>query len=369
MNNKIVRKYIHGYNVKGRMYYYYRRNNRRFRIHSEPDTVEFEEEIRQIETAWESNELNPPPGTLNYVIARYKGGHRWAELRASTQYSYQRAFILVESFANLPIDTLSRSRILRIRDEEIFPRHGRWMANYFVTVMSILLGYAFDLGQISANPLAQRVRHIRRLAGTPAANRPWSMHEREAVLSAAAPHVRLVLALAMCTGLRKRDVFSAKLSDMSDHRIRVRTRKRDIPVSLPIHPILADALRSRPRSSAEEICVNRSGRPWTPDGFDSVWHSLRAKLQERGEIERGLTLHGLRHTLGTLLKEAGIDDGSIADVLGQSTTAMARHYSREADLPRHVEDSVVSLRLVREFNENSSTSLSKKVANPHNERG
>lgn len=52
-----------------------------------------------------------------------------------------------------------------------------------------------------------------------------------------------------------------------------------------------------------------------------------------GKIGKGLTLHGLRHTLGKMLKEAGLSDGDIADILGQSGTAMARHYSREADLP------------------------------------
>jgi hypothetical protein len=44
-----------------------------------------------------------------------------------------------------------------------------------------------------------------------------------------------------------------------------------------------------------------------------------------------------------MLKEAGLDDGTIADILGQSSTSMARHYSREARLPQHAKDTIVGL--------------------------
>jgi hypothetical protein len=46
-----------------------------------------------------------------------------------------------------------------------------------------------------------------------------------------------------------------------------------------------------------------------------------------------------------MLKEAGLSDGDIADVLGQSGTSMARHYSREAALPDNTKAAVVSLKI------------------------
>ena len=48
----------------------------------------------------------------------------------------------------------------------------------------------------------------------------------------------------------------------------------------------------------------------------------------------GLTLKGLRHTVATILREMGKDARTIADMLGQKTEAMARHYSRRADMSR-----------------------------------
>ena len=49
-------------------------------------------------------------------------------------------------------------------------------------------------------------------------------------------------------------------------------------------------------------------------------------------IASGLTLKGLRHTVATTLREAGLDERRIADLLGQKTPSMALHYSRSANL-------------------------------------
>jgi integrase len=43
-------------------------------------------------------------------------------------------------------------------------------------------------------------------------------------------------------------------------------------------------------------------------------------------------LYGLRHTVAVILREAGADERTIADALGQKTIEMARHYARGADL-------------------------------------
>jgi integrase len=50
-----------------------------------------------------------------------------------------------------------------------------------------------------------------------------------------------------------------------------------------------------------------------------------------GKVGSGLTFHGLRHTVGTLLIEAGYDIDTVRRWLGQKTLAMAIHYSKTAD--------------------------------------
>jgi hypothetical protein len=45
------------------------------------------------------------------------------------------------------------------------------------------------------------------------------------------------------------------------------------------------------------------------------------RLEEQGKVGPGLTIHGLRHTSGTLMHELGFDKDTIADMLGQEDPA------------------------------------------------
>jgi integrase len=87
----------------------------------------------------------------------------------------------------------------------------------------------------------------------------------------------------------------------------------------------------RMQHSTITVCASTEGTPWTYIGLDGAWQRLRAKLLKTKEIEPGLTMKGLRHTVATILAEMGYDERTIADMLGQKTIEMARHYSRRAD--------------------------------------
>jgi integrase len=52
------------------------------------------------------------------------------------------------------------------------------------------------------------------------------------------------------------------------------------------------------------------------------------RLEAERKVERGLTIHGLRHTCGTLCRELGFDKDTIADLLGQEDAGMAEWYAR-----------------------------------------
>jgi integrase len=78
------------------------------------------------------------------------------------------------------------------------------------------------------------------------------------------------------------------------------------------------------------LAATSEGTSWTESGFNSSFYKLIGKLEETGKVAPGLTFHGLRHTVGTLLAEAGTDLDDIRRVLGQKTLAMAQHYSEGA---------------------------------------
>lgn len=74
--------------------------------------------------------------------------------------------------------------------------------------------------------------------------------------------------------------------------------------------------------------------PWTEDGFRTSVFKFLHGLEAEGKVGQGLTIHGLRHTCGTLLRELGYDKDTIADMLGQEDPGMAEWYARDADLSR-----------------------------------
>ena len=328
----------------GKVYYYYRRAGKRIPIKSEFGTAAFLREVADIEKKFIKSD-DSAPETLGFLIKSYKESQNFLELKEATRITYERAFLALKPFWSADIKDFKRSTIIELRDRVLLPKYKLWMANYAITVLSVLFRYGHDLGIVENNPLRERVRKLRNREKLPA-NRPWTVEERKVVLERAPPNLKIPLALAMCTGLRKTDVLSITMSSIVNDVISIRTSKRGVPVKLPLHPVLAEALATRPKVDAVQIALRSDGKPWTSDGFDSAWHRLKCELEAEGKIDKGLTIHGLRHTLGTLLKEAGAHDGEIADVLGQKSTAMARHYSKEAGISDKMSDVVRRLEIV-----------------------
>jgi integrase len=72
-----------------------------------------------------------------------------------------------------------------------------------------------------------------------------------------------------------------------------------------------------PQHEAITIAATTNGTPWTVSGFNSSFIKAIAKLQRAGAVDAGLTFHGLRHTVGTMLIEAGCDIDTVRRWLGQ----------------------------------------------------
>src|SRR5204863_7909156 len=114
--------------------------------------------------------------------------------------------------------------------------------------------------------------------------------------------------------------------------IAARRSKTGEPVFWPCPAPLIELLRDAPSNDAITLCANSDGKPWTPSGFRASWRKVKIALESEGLIGPGLTLYGLRHTVAVILREAGHDERTIADALGQKTIEMARHYAKGADL-------------------------------------
>jgi integrase len=106
---------------------------------------------------------------------------------------------------------------------------------------------------------------------------------------------------------------------------------------LPLHPQLKAALAEAPKHDALTICASSRGQPWTISGFDTVLGREIEDLEKAGKVGLGLTLHGLRHTVGGLLRGITDDLDMIRRWLGQATLHMAIHYSEGADVSEQMD--------------------------------
>jgi integrase len=280
------------------------------------------------------------PGTLGRLITEYRSSPAFLDLAPRTRSDYQRCLEYLAPIADTGLVKFDRGLVVRIRDKAT-TRHGRRFGNYVKALLSIVFAWGAEHGYVASNP-AEKVKNVRRQKGAPEANRSWADEERDAVLHAAPAHMRPAIGLMMFTGLGPKDALRLPRTFYKTGEIATRRSKTGEPVFWPAPSALRVILDASPKHNAVTLCANSNGRPWTDDGFRASWRKVRIALEQQGLVAPGLTLYGLRHTVAVILREAGADERTIADALGQKTIEMARHYARGADLKRKMRGVVAS---------------------------
>jgi integrase len=303
-------------------------------------SAEFFAECAKIAALAESTAPKEKPGTLGLLICDYRAAPAFQDLAPQTQGDYQKIFDYLRPIADTALARFDRPLVVRIRDKAAASK-GRRFGNYVKAVLSIVFGWGAERGYLSDNP-ASGIKDIRRPKGAAEPNRPWTDSERHAVLDAAPAHMRPAIALMMMTGLGPKDALTLPRNHWRDGEIATRRAKTGEPVFWPVPAPLDAVLKAAPRHDAVTLCASSTGRPWTLDGFRASWRTLRIRLEKEEAIGPGLTLYGLRHTVAVILREAGHDERTIADALGQRTIEMARHYAKGADLRRKMGGVVAS---------------------------
>lgn len=313
------------YRAKGRWYAYHRKTG--IRLKSEFGTGEFIAELASIERKLKTTEALP--GTLGLLFSSYRSSPAFTDLAPASRKGYGRMMNLLKPLDAMPLVEFSSQFVAGLRDR-VAAKHGRRQANYVMAVISVAFEHGKEHGIVSENPV-KGVKRVKRAREAKTANRPWTLDECRTVISSIPQQLRLPVALGMFTGLRKGDVLALTKAAIRDGRIWRRTNKTGQEVSIPVHPDLAHLLATAPRHDAITIAATTKGTPWTESGFNSSFIKAMAALKRDGKIGDGLTFHGLRHTVGTLLVEAGYDLDTVRRWLGQKTLAMAIHYSESAD--------------------------------------
>ncbi|MCP4099692.1 MAG: tyrosine-type recombinase/integrase [Planctomycetaceae bacterium] len=266
-----------------------------------------------------------PDGTLGNLIDWYKAEtNRWSDLKPRTKADYDECFAWLTNEQQYPLEMIDRAGIANLRNKASKKRWPRF-ADHLVTALSAVFDEAVDVGKIKFNPCVG----VRRLyKPNKQANREWTPEEQEIVFSSAPAQALLIMVIAREAGVRGIDIWNLKWNNYKNGTLRFIAEKNGEEVIIPCSDYLRNTLDATPRVSVF-ISTNKFGVPWKNHKVlqNAVRRHIR-NLADEAFIKPGLTLHGLRVTLAAEFKRLDIDDRTIANILGDTSESMGRHYTR-----------------------------------------
>jgi integrase len=200
----------------------------------------------------------------------------------------------------MPSGSLDRGFVLKLRDKA-FEQRKRRFASHTVAVVQGVFTWGLDREHTEHN--IRKIKPIKRPRDMDRANRPWTRAEWDAVTAAAPPRLLAPILLHGMLGWREGEALTRPRTDYDSvekkiKRVSLKSGKR---VKTPVPKLISDALDALFPHEATTLLVNSRGQPWTEDGFRASMWTLLEQVKAGGKIPDGLTVHGLRHTCGTLM--------------------------------------------------------------------
>lgn len=228
-----------------------------------------------------------------------------------------------------------------------------------LSVLSRLLDGAVRAGIVPMNQ-ARLARRPRLESGLGPRSRALTAAEVRTLLDAIdEAHYRRYIAGLVYTGMRANEATALRFEDVDlAHRtIHVRRaysvgadgrgveltpkshKERDVPIPAALIAPLAEAMEGKQRGDLV-FTGPRGGRLNASNVRRAIdWKALRKKLRRED-----LRIHDLRHTLATLLFDAGASANDVQAVLGHSTMQMTERYSRaRSDVAKRAAAAIDSL--------------------------
>lgn len=310
--------------AKGKVYYYHRKTNTR--LPGVPGSAEFVAAMQRLDAGVEKKAV--ARGTLGELIEAYRKSPEFANLAPATKHKYGKVFDELSKIADMRLGSMTPEFLYGYRDKKTRERK-RAFTNLIFAVLKMLFTWGMKRGRCKVNPAAA-VDRIKRPRNLPVKNRPYRPEELAVLLDEAPPWLAVAVGVAAYTGLRESDVVKVKWTAYDGRAFETRAQKTGAEIWVPVHSRLRVILEAAPRT-ADTIVTGVRGHSIGRSTLTTAFFDLLRRLRDEGRIGSGLSFHGLRHTLGTALAEAGCDPPTIAAVLGQATTQMAEHYSRTAN--------------------------------------
>jgi integrase len=142
-------------------------------------------------------------------------------------------------------------------------------------------------------------------------------------------HVKLALALLLCTALRRADVVRLGPSNLRDGGLRFTYSKNGSEMHIPIAAPLAEVVAKTNMTGTKTFLVTDYGKPFTAAGFGNWFEDrcLKAELPH-------CSAHGLRKAFLRRMAEAGCSEDFIASISDHKDMREIRGYVAAANKAR-----------------------------------
>ncbi|KZK96420.1 Phage integrase family protein [Pseudovibrio sp. Ad5] len=274
-------------------------------------------------------------GTLGGLIEYYQTKDRWTKLSPRTQSDYQRVidWLREKNVLKAPLITVAPSDMAITRDkaaEDKYPKFSNDVLAMLSAAFSV--GVEYGYAGLKLNPVRGISRKYKNSAN---ANRRWKEAEFETIFEIIPKHLKPVLALARWTGARGQDIASLRWDNLQGsqaegYSITYTAKKNKVDCLFYVLPPLQDVLNAEDKSTLT-ICKNSRGKPYpSENAMRKAWQDFKAKPVFKDTCPTGsdLTLHGLRVTYASDLKDHGFSDEDVAQAIGDKSTSMGKHYGR-----------------------------------------
>ncbi|WP_333830467.1 tyrosine-type recombinase/integrase [Pararhodobacter sp.] len=263
-------------------------------------------------------------GTLAWLIEQYLRSLRFQNLSDSRKRTIR-----------LELDWLRREagkyhfERFQVRHVEALmsKKNGPTAANTVKKNLSMLFNFAAKkLNYTGPNP----ARHAERMKINPDGFHTWTVDEVNRFLARHGPttKARLVMLLALNTGMARQDLARVGRQHVKAGRIAYRRHKTAVAADMPILPELAEELRHVPKDRLLFVTQDKSDKPYAVASLGNWFRDRCAEAKVPG------SLHGLRKAGATRLADAGASEWEIASYLAHSDTTQAAVYTKKANRAR-----------------------------------
>lgn len=278
------------------------------------------------ETPIPAYEEKPIKGSLGELIIRYMIEIAPRKAASTYQGNKLEAENLKKVFSKVQAHAVLPTHIAKYLDAR--GQTSQVRANREISLLSHIFSYGMRWGAVNSNPCIGVAKHKEK-----GRDRYIMDSEFEGVKTIASELIAIVMDLAYITALRKGDILSLKLEQITDEGIWIKQNKTGAKQlyewSLGLHDVVARAKAlKRPIRGLYLFCT-RQGEPYSDSGFKAMWNRVQVKWAEQGGNR--FTFHDIRAKALTDAKNLGMDAQTLA---GHSSAAMTEHYIKQREFKK-----------------------------------